>query len=477
VSTANGTGGRTVRKRVASLRPSPENGRLYRAPEDDPDLDGLADSIRKNGLRELPVITADNYIVSGHRRHAALQRLGQTWVTCRVLNVRRDAMSQDEYIALLRDHNRQRNKTAAEQMREELVDIDAESAHANLLRLRDHSVNAARHNGVCPLVIEGTKRRYNISDDKAEHMKHVLQIVEERRDYWPLSVRGVHYPLLNFHFVRGYYWPHRDEPDYGTKRTLYYKNDQGSYDATSDLITRLRLNGTIPWEAFDDPTRPATDLRPFQNVREFIREEVENLFDGYWRDLLQSQPHYVEVLVEKNTVYHMVTQMTRRYVIETRRARGFNAIDSLHDIHQAYLGSGKDRLVLIVLSDYDPEGQMILHDAGRRLRDDFGVNNLQIFPAGVTREQVERYQLQPMNFAKETSSNHDWFVERNGGDGTVSELEALDPADMLADLERVIQSVLDLDLFNREAAAEQEEAATLEAARRVAGEALQGLCE
>jgi hypothetical protein len=95
----------------------------------------------------------------------------------------------------------------------------------------------------------------------------------------------------------------------------------------------------------------------------------------------------------------------------------------------------------------------------------------------VRREQIEQYRLPPMNFAKETSSNHDWFVERNGGDGTAWELEALNPADMRADLERVIQGELDMDLFNREAAIEQEEAGYLEAARTVAREALRGLGE
>jgi hypothetical protein len=63
--------GRIVRKRVASLRPSPENLSLYRPTGDDPDIQRLAESIAKNGLLEPLVVTEDRYIVSGHRRHAA----------------------------------------------------------------------------------------------------------------------------------------------------------------------------------------------------------------------------------------------------------------------------------------------------------------------------------------------------------------------------------------------------------------------
>jgi len=88
------------------------------------------------------------------------------------------------------------------------------------------------------------------------------------------------------------------------------------------------------------------------------------------------------------------------------------------------------------------------------MRDDFDVpeEKLKIVKAGVTREQIDKYRLPPMNFAKELSSSRDWFVSRNGGDETVWELEALDPADMLADLECAVQNVIDIDLFNHEAA-------------------------
>jgi hypothetical protein len=470
------SGYRLVRKRVSSLKPSPENRQLYRSVDEDPDIGTLAESIKRNGCEPL-IVTADNFIVSGHRRHAALQRIGQAFVACRVLELRRDSVGTDEYLALLRDHNHQRSKSVAEQVREELLDINPEEAHRRLRVLRDKSVNAAECNGVELLNIEGSKKRYGISEDKAEHVKYIKQIVSDRRAYWPLSVRGVHYPLLNYEFIRGYYWPRRGEPDFGTKRALPYKNDDGSYNATSDLITRLRLNGTIPWEAFDDFTRPLKEFRAFRDVRQFLRQEVKNLLGGYWRDLLQTQPNHIEVVCEKNTIYHMVLRVTGKYQIPTSSGRGFNSIDPWHDLQQRYVASGKKRLIVIVLSDYDPEGEMIPQVGGRTLRDDFGVEDFSIIKAGVTREQINKYRLPPQNFAKETSSNYEWFINRNGGEKAVYELEALDPEDMLRDLGEVVQSVIDLDLFNREAAREQEEAAYLEAARMRATAALKELVE
>jgi hypothetical protein len=256
---------------------------------------------------------------------------------------------------------------------------------------------------------------------------------------------------------------------------LPYKNDSNSYQATSELITRLRLNGTLPWHAFDDGTRPLKEFHPFTDVREFIRYKLNNLLGGYWRDLLQTQPNHIEVVCEKNTIYHMVCQVTEKYQIWTSSGRGFNSIDPWHDLVVRYHQSRKDRLFVIVLSDYDPEGEMIPHVGGRTLRDDFGLRDVTIIKAGVTRKQIERYQLPPQNFANEDSKNRKWFLERNSGDDTVWELEAMRPEDMLSDLESTIQRVIDIDLFNREVKNEKEESAYLEATKEVVRSALKGV--
>ncbi len=476
----NGIVGYTTKRiRVSSLKPSPENPVIYRTTYGDPDLDKLTESIRTHGLQQQPVVTADNYIVSGHRRHAALTRLKKQWVTCRVMPKKRSDFTADEFARLLIAHNEQRHKSVAEQVREELVNIDPAEAHQRLCEQRDKSVNRVEYNGIQVVNIDGTKSRYAISDGKNEHVKQILKVVEGRRRYWPLSVRGVHYPLLNFPFVRGHYWPRKDQPDHGKRRTLWYKNDQGSYDATSNLITRLRLDGTIPWEAFDDFTRPLKEFFPFNDARQFARQQIDKLFVGYWRNLLQTQPDHIEVVCEKNTIYHMVLRVTEKYQIPTSSGRGFNSIDPWYDLSERFKNSGKERLVVITLADEDPEGEKITVVGGQTLRDEFDINDPEpiIIKAGVTREQIERYELASDNLAKEKSPNYQWFVEKNGGDDTVWELEALDPADMMADLEKVIRKVIDVDLYNREVEVEREEAAYLEAVRTSAIEKLRGLTE
>lgn len=454
---------RTVRKRISTLDHPTENWLLYRQPDpDDDDMLLLREDLDKRGLQDPLVVTEDGFVVSGNRRMMALRANGQQFARCRVIQgLYWFELSRDERLALLRKNNLQRSKSIEEQIRETMIDVSG--AYEDLQDRRNRQVNGYREGQAAPLVIEGVKRRWGISPAKKDHWDRIKTIVDERRKYWPLSVRGVHYPLLNEAFFRN------------TRKNIVYRNDRQSYAATSDLITRMRLRGDLPWEAFADPTRPVEQFRAFHDVREFVRQEAERLFDGYWRDLLQTQPNYVECLVEKNTVYHMALQVTRKFQIPTISGRGFTSIDPWHELYQRYRASGKERLIVIVLSDFDPEGEMIPQVGGRTLRDDFGVDDFDIVKAGVSRQQVDRYQLAPQNFAKETSSNHDWFVERNGGENAVFELEALRPEDMLNDLESSITSVLDMELFNLEAQREKDEADYLKAARLEAKKALDGI--
>jgi hypothetical protein len=160
----------------------------------------------------------------------------------------------------------------------------------------------------------------------------------------------------------------------------------------------------------------------------------------------------------------------------TLSGRGFASIDAWHDIAERFEDSGRERLIVIVLSDYDPEGQMIPHVGGRTLRDDFGTDKLTIVQAGVTPEQIEEHNLPLQNFAKETSSNFDWFVAQTGST-SVYELEALPPEALLSDLDRVIRSVIDVDLYNREVEREREESAYITATQQRAAKALKGLTD
>ena len=427
---------RIVRKRLSTLRPSPENETIYgRVNPNDPE------------------------VISGHRRYTAACRNGQKIVPCRVLPISRRETSPDEYLKTIRDYNLQRDKSLDVKLREELADTNPNEAYQSLIdHRRDSSVFGANTRP-----IEGVKRRSKISQAKSAMMASIREIIfVERVQYWPMSVRAVHYAILN----------HQPLRNVGRPKS-HYENDRKSYQDLSNLLTRSRLNGEIPWEAISDETRPSIVWNAWAGPRPFIRDQFDKFLKGYWRDLLRRQPNHIEVIAEKNSVWPIVKGVTGKYCIPTMSGRGFSSIDPYRDIEKRYLASGKQKLIVIVASDFDPEGEEIVQVAGRTLRDDFKIQGVELVKCAVTPEQIETLELPPNLVAKESSSRYKKFVARHGKN--VYELEALTPQQLEQSLTAAIDSVIDIDLFNAELDAEKRDASFLEGVRKTVHEALKDM--
>lgn len=436
------------RRPISAIRPSPENERLYQPVDPtDPEIIALAKSIREIGVQEPLVITKDNWIVSGHRRHAAAKLIGQKTVRVRVLEFRR-VDKPNRFLKLLREYNRQRIKTNAEKLREEIVSVNPDDAYTALTahRVGQETLNADT------IEINGRKRRADISTAKLPMLNAVIAILNDQRKFRPLSDRRIHYAMLN------------DPPlKHASKPHSTYANDLKSYKALVDLLTRARLDGSIPFDAIADETRPVTVWNVHQDVQPYLRQELDGFLKGYWRDLLQSQPNHLEIMVEKNTVAPIIRPVASEYCIPMTSGRGFCSLPPRHDMAKRFRASGKGRLVLLMLSDLDPDGEEIAHSFARSMRDDFKIRKLDAIKVAITGDQVVDYELSAKMTAKETSTNYSKFTERHGDD--VFELEALTPETLQSLLRDAIDSVIDTDAFNQEIDAEKEGAAFLEGVR------------
>jgi len=168
---------------IGSIKPAPANDKLYRPIDPkDPDIQALAASIRKIGIKEPIVITKDNVVLSGHRRLAAAKIARLKAVPCR----REPIMSwDDDFLPLLREHNRQRVKSLDEVLREEIVSSNPDEAYESLLRHRSQAAQIK----VEPRAIVGHTHRSEISKAKQPMLDAIKAILERLRKYWPLSDR------------------------------------------------------------------------------------------------------------------------------------------------------------------------------------------------------------------------------------------------------------------------------------------------
>ena len=442
-------------RQLIELCPSPENEQLYRPVEaDDPETQELAESIREHGVMEPLVVTLDGFILSGHRRHAAAILAGLDTVPVRVEPIRHKD-DPDRFVLLLREHNRQREKSRSERLREELVSTDPEQAYQALIEHRRQASEVS----VAKMRIVGSMNRSRISKAKRPFLDAVKRVLRERHEFLPLSDRQIHYALLN-----------HPPLCHASKPGSVYENTPQCYKKLVDLLTRARLEARIPMGAIQDETRPVVTWSLCPSPAQFIRKERKGLFRGYWRDLLQSQPNHIEVVVEKNTVLSIVKPVAEQYCISVTSGRGYCSLAPRAAMADRFEKSGKEKFILIILSDFDPDGVEIAQSLARSLRDDFFISKLHPIQAALTGDQVDRLDLPVGMPAKRTSSQYRKFVERYGDQ--VYELEALEPAQLQEELREVIDSVLDVTAFNAEVDSERQDAVFLEGVRRQVLDAL-----
>ena len=427
---------------INAIYQAPENRLLYDkfSPNTDEDDYKLYQSIKEVGILEPLHISADMFLLSGHRRLAAAHWLGLNEVPCIVVdNILFNDLSADERLEILSIYNKQRDKSHAERLREAMQEIDPDEAYKNLLIDRHKRQLIEIEDNVD---LGNYRRRARITT--RAFLQAAMEAIESERDYWPLTVRRVHYLLLNNPPLR-----HDKKPE------SFYKNDLKSYKALTNLLLRARLTGDIPHSAIEDETRPIRVIATYQNPADYIKEETEKFLKYYARDLLRGQANHIEILVEKNAIRKHVETIADEYCIPCTTGRGYSSLTPRYKMVQRFRHSGKDKLILLILSDFDPDGEEIAASFPRSLRDDFGLYNVMPYKVALSKDDVLNYDLPSDMEAKVSSPNYKKFVEKYGVH--VAELDAA-PVDLLQEkLRDTIENCLDMEIFNRELEKEKDD--------------------
>lgn len=445
---------------INSIVASIENDEIYG--EIDPtdiDLVNLANDIQANGVLEPIQVSTDNYVLSGHRRLAASRLVGLKTIPVSVQTISRFDYTDSEWKEKLIAYNRQRVKSDAVRLKEVMATIDPDIAYEQLKRDREQRESTAPPR----IRITGIKTRSSISERKLAMLYAAKGVVADLRIFWPLTVRQIHYRLLNNPPLRN--------SSMGSQRSMY-ENNLESYNDLCNLLTRARLSGDIAWEAITDSTRATQGLRYSKDVASFVDLATHNFLRGYHRDLLQSQPDHIELVIEKLTVNGIISPIANEYCLPMTTGRGYCSLDPRNEIASRFKQSGKDRMVLLFCSDFDPDGEEIAESFVKSIRDDFGVRDVAGSKILLRQDQVKRWKL-PSNEmeAKVSSSNYKKFIKRYKSTD-VFELEAVDPRAMQDAVRDGIEASLNMEKFYAEVEHEKQDAAVLQAMKIEVAKAL-----
>lgn len=447
----NGEAARIVMVDARELKPSPENEHLYRErTTKDSDYARLVESVRSKGVEAPLLVSLDGFIISGHQRRRAA--IATQWYMVPVIykNLRRSDHTSDQWLATLREHNCGREKSFDELVRERLVDIDPDEAVSQIV---DDKVRRTSARVRTIDIGTGRKTRSEISAGKRGMADAVIQVLEDLKDYLPVSLRAIHYRLVDKSIFR-----------HSGKKTPY-RNDLASYHDLSDLVTRMRLEYEIGFDDLEDETRPVTVWDCWRNAADFISQKSDRFLTGYARDLMQSQQVHFEIVVEKLTVQNFVHPVAARYCMPLVVMRGNSGIDARYKMVEHFKKSGKGKLFLFCLGDCDPDGDSIVESTLRSLRDDFDVKNVEGTRVAMRHDQADALGLPHMLMAKTTSPNYRKFVERHGREDCY-ELEAGAPDVLQQWLDTAIRGVIDVEAYNHEIEQQKAEAAGILARRK-----------
>jgi hypothetical protein len=215
----------------------------------------------------------------------------------------------------------------------------------------------------------------------------------------------------------------------------------------------MRITGMIPMDWIDDETRPVTTWHVYNNPADFIQEQLDDFLKGYRGNLLKSQPHHYELLGEKNTCNVVLKRVAQKYRMPLTSGRGYASLPPRYKMAERYRESGKDKLVLFVVSDFDPDGDEICRSFGRSMRDDFGIEAVHAIKLALTYEQTQEFELPPALDAKPDSPQYQKFFDRYGS-SDAWELEAMPPELLEKTVSEGIESTINSELLTKELEAE-----------------------
>ena len=435
--------------RLETIRPSEKNAGIY-----DPPSEGLLkrmanDIKRDGGLIHNLIVSLDDVIISGHTRYKALQVAGRKFV-----KIQRASVYEDDprFLELLLSANRGRIKTEQERTKEITASIDPK------VYIRQMKAQKLLGEDGSDVTLEGVQGSLKVSrnltsnyDDLVGAVKDVLERME---DYRPLTLRHIHYELLN------------TAPLVSKKTGRNYSNIRDDYNILSRVVTKMRVNGVIPFAWITDNERDFKHNRGFANVDHYLEFELKRIFDRYKRDLFSTQERYIAIVFEKWTIQSILDNVMIEYPMPVLYCKGGSGIDPRYVLMSDWHRNGRKPITLLFLSDLDPAGYRIQDTFAGSLEKDFHKNphtpyslsdadldNMKNYRIGITPDQVEKHSLVTSVEVKDTDPEYKSYIERfnlKGGEAKAYELESMPPEILESEIRRAIEQVFDREAYDQQ---------------------------
>lgn len=264
-------------------------------------------------------------------------------------------------------------------------------------------------------------------------LNDVTEVLNQYRDYWPLTVRQIFYRLVG---------------------AFAYPKTEAFYSRVCEHVANARRGRLIQFSAIRDDGISVMRDEHFVDADDFYAY-VRELGVGYRRDLMARQPYRIEVWCEAAGMVPQLATVAGAYSIPVYSSSGFDSLTAKKGLADRIARISRPTVILH-LGDCDPSGESIFRSMQEDVRAFVQVDrtdariSVNFTRVALTPDQVDFYQL-PTSPAKASDSR------TRAWQGETCQLEALEP-DVLADLLRTeIEGLLDRRQLGLDHEAEVEE--------------------
>lgn len=247
--------------------------------------------------------------------------------------------------------------------------------------------------------------------NRKQQADKILEVVDDLKDYFPLTLRQVYYRLVAAGVL---------------------ENKRSRYQDLSMVLKQMRLDEMVPWDVIEDRTRKVSSKRGYANAGEYLRSNVEFMnYSGYSRCMVQGQTKYIELWVEKDALSRVFEDVAWKHCLRCVTCKGYQSVSFLKSYaeraEQAIM-KGQEPVVLY-FGDFDPSGVQMFEAAQTSLKNDFDIQGARYERVLLNRADIHFYNL-PNNpdAVKKTDSRYQKFVDQYGEYAV--ELDALHPKEL-----------------------------------------------
>ena len=280
-------------------------------------------------------------------------------------------------------------------------------------------------------------------------LQAVRKVIKDMRAYWPLTIPQIHYQL----FANQVEWG-------GRRDTSTYPNTKAGQQDLIAIAKYGRYEGFISWDAIEDRTRTAYHPYKFEDIQEYLKNELHYLLRDYTR--CRVQDHYIEIWVEKDALFKIFKKVAQPYCIPVIACRGYDSVTYLN----SFANNARDALergqtpVVLYFGDLDPSGVNMFEASIETLcsPDELGLDRDEVIfqRAAITPEIVKTYNLpNDPDAGKFEDTRYKKYVQAYGK--VFVELDALEPGKLENLIEWRIRQYLDLDAFQEQVEIEVKE--------------------